>query len=169
MGGNADGAADVAVDDAEEVCRLCFSADVPIVEDKYPNQVDPVTGFIRLEEISHRQVKRGFSVQRMCLFSRAEAEAVAAIREERKRAKGIVANYLLAGVLVARVEMIHQIGGQACARPFNVLKAPVEGEPGHAEIRFNGDVSKEVFLEFRLELQRALGQLREPAILDQVA
>ncbi len=166
MGGNAEGAAVAALATDEDVCRLCFSASIPIVDEKFPNQVDPSTGYIRLEEISHRQVKRGFSLQRKQLYSLREAREMTAAREANKRAKGIVADYVLAGVLVARVDAIHAIGIEQGSQVFEVRSVPIPGQPGHAEIHFKTTLLKEDFLELRMDLQRALGKLQAPEILD---
>ncbi|WP_146011419.1 hypothetical protein [Xanthomonas arboricola] len=167
--GEAEGAALAPLDDDEDVCRLCFSASIPIVDDKFPNQIDPATGLIRLEEISHRQIKRGFSMQRHALYSIAEAHLLVEEREARKRAKGIVADYMLAGILMARVGGIHGITKGDGSQIFQVLPKPLEGQPGHAEIHFKNQVRKEDFLEGRLDLARTLGPLADARELDRAA
>lgn len=169
MGADAVGAAVEALDELETIARLCLSASVPIVDNKYPNQIDPETGFIRLEEISHRELRRGFSVQRLHLYSLKDALQMVADRKARKLEKGIVADYLLAGVLLCKVTEVHVIGDAAGTEVFQVLPKPLDGQPGHAEIHFKSPIKKEDFLEHRLALQRALGKLVDASILDAAA
>ena len=169
MGIDAAGAAIKVLDDGERVARLCFSADIPIVDNKFPNQIDQKTKLIRLEEISYREVKRGFSVQRIHLYSLREAQNLVDERERRKQEKGVVANYLLAGVLACKVERVHAIVSADGIPVFQVLAKPLDGQAGHAEIHFKGAIKKEDFLEHRLALQQVLGKLSAPEILDEAA
>lgn len=76
---------------------------------------------------------------------------------------------MLAGILVCKVELVHAIVLTNGIPVFQVLPKPLKGEPAHAEIHFYGEIKKEEFLEHRLSLQRALGTLVEPRILDEAA
>lgn len=157
------------VDDKEEICRLCFSAQIPIVDDVYPNQIDPVSGQIRLEEISLRKVRRGFSVQRRHMYSMAEALAIARAADARWKTKGKEADYQLAGFLLASVAAVHSISEDG-SRVFAVYSKPEPGEPGHAEIHIAVEgMAKDKFIKYRTELQLALGQIQPPEALDVAA
>lgn len=179
MGGNAEGLAGVFVEPEEDVCRLCFSADIPISRDsQHPNQVDPVTGLLRLEEISWKDVKHdGFSLQRKNLYSHAEALREAERRDSKKsQQRGVDVHYRLAGTLIARVENINSIADDEGRQVFCVLATPikeqpghVEGQPAHAEIRVLGHiVQKHQFLKFRQRLRDALGRMLAPESIDAV-
>jgi hypothetical protein len=161
---------EVLVDAEEDVCRLCFSAKIPIsYEQKHPNQIDTETGFILLEELSWQDMKkRGFSVQRRLLYSMNEALDVAARRDAARAEKGQEAAYKLAGVLIAKVERITAITDDEGNQVFRVLATPSEeAGPAHAEIRVAGHLNKADFMKFRINLQAALGKIKEAALLDQ--
>jgi hypothetical protein len=167
MGGAAEGAAKVLVEPGEEICRLCFSADVPICDNQYPNQIDPETGLIRLEELSWTELrKRGFSVQERRKYSYAEAVDMAARREAGKLAKGINSNYKLAGVLISRVAEITGITDERASQVFRVIATPTVDQPGHAEIRLGESFTRDDLLKFRVNLQAALGKLLDGKVLD---
>ena len=168
MGGAAE--VEVLVDPREYVCRLCFSANIPISihHDGHPNQVDPATNLIRLEEIGWRDVnERGFSVQRRRLYSRKEALAEAARREAAKNEKfGGDVTYRLAGALIAKVSRINSISDDTGNPIFRVLETPTEDQPGHAEIRIAAGLKKHHLLKYRAKLQAALGTLKDSEELD---
>ena len=177
MGGSAEGPAEVLVEPGEDVCRLCFSADIPISRDsKHPNQIDSETGLLRLEEISWQDVKHdGFSLQRKKLYSHAEAVKEAEKRDRKKsQKKGADVHYRLAGALIARVENINAIADDEGRPVFCVLATPikeqpghVEAQPGHAEIRVLSHIEqKHQFLKFRQRLRDALGRMLAPELID---
>lgn len=169
MEGAAGGTAEVLVDAEEDVCRLCFSAEIPISRDsKHPNQVDPESGRIRLEEISWIDLReKGFSLQRRSLYSLKDGLAEAARRDAKKKAKAIEAGYQLAGVLIARVALINVIEDECGRQIFRVLKTPTEAQPAHAEIRIADHCEKHDLLKFRVALSDALGTLQDPRALDE--
>jgi hypothetical protein len=166
--GAADAAAVALVDPAEDVCRLCFSAEIPISRDrKHPNQVDPEDGYIRLEEIGWEDLKvRGFSVQRKALYSLAKALALAEARDAIRTAKGLDARYKFAGTLIARVQAVIDIVDGGGSSVFFVREMPLEDDPGHAEIRIAAHMTRQDFLKYRPALRLVLGRLHEPAVLD---
>lgn len=170
MGGSAAGAAVEPLDAGERVARLCFSASVPFCACKYPDQIDPATGLVRLEEISFSELKRGFSMQRIRLYCQRKGEQRAGERAARWRAKGHeTAEFQLVGALVAKVSDIQSISCEEGAQIFEVLAKPVTGDPGHVEVHFKGDIKKHVFLEHRQKLQAVLGAIVDPAVLDEAA
>lgn len=168
MGDAAESRAIALADPQEDVCRLCFSASIPISRDqKHPNQVDADTGWIRLEEIGWDDMKsRGFSLQRRRLYSLAEGMAEAARREAAKSAKGDEVTYRLAGVLIARVEGINAIADSDGHQVFRVLETPTEAQPGHSEIRIADHLTKKDLLKYRVELRSVLGTMQDPSELD---
>lgn len=168
MGEAADSSAATRVDAREEVCRLCFSASIPISRDqKHPNQVDADTGMIRLEEIGWDDMKfRGFSLQRRHLYSLNSGLEEAARREAAKRLKDGDVSYELAGVLIAKVQLINAIEDSAGNQVFRVLATPSESQPGHSEIRIADHLTRKDLLKYRVKLRDALGKLREPSELD---
>jgi len=156
------------VDEREDVCRLCFSADVPISRhDNHPNQIDPLTGRIRLEEISWEDLSsKGFSLQRRHLYSLEKAIREAERRDNAKSEKlSVNAGYKLAGVLIVRVARINEILHEG-VKAFSVYATPQPGDPGHAEIRVGAHCRKHDLLKFRIALQTALGSMREPDCID---
>lgn len=169
MGDATGGGGEVWVDAEEDVCRLCFSAKIPISRDsKHPNQVDSESRLIRLEELGWDDLKkRGFSVQRRLFYSLNEALELAARRNAAKASKGQDAAYTLAGVLIAKVEQITAITDGDAMQVFRVLATPNDMEPGHAEIRIADHLKKEDLLKFRVKLQSALGKMQEAELLDQ--
>lgn len=170
MGEIAVGAADVPLEPGERVARLCFTANIPFCASTYPDQIDPDTGLIRLEEVSFSEVRRGFSMQRILLYSRKKAEEVPALRAARWQAKGEpLAEFRLVGVLVSCVADIHAIGCHDSPQIFEVLRKPHENEPAHVEVHFKARVSRDVFLEHREALQQILGRLVDAAVLDEAA
>ncbi|MES2671785.1 MAG: hypothetical protein V4673_15375 [Pseudomonadota bacterium] len=158
------------VDPEEDICRLCFSAKIPISYDsKHPNQIDSDTGLIRLEELSWADFrKRGFSIQRRILYSLREALEMAARRDAAKTAKGLDAAYTLAGVLIAKVERINTISDAEGKQVFRVIPTPgQETDLAHAEIRIADHLTKDDLLKFRVDLQAVLGKMQEANLLDQ--
>jgi hypothetical protein len=155
------------VDDAEEVCRLCFAAAIPITrDDKHPNHIDS-DDMIRLEELGWQDFSgRGFSLARRKKYSLAEGEAEATRRDQKRASKGQEARYILAGVLIARADAIHAISDDAGSQVFHVLETPTEAMPAHAEIRISHQFKKVDFLRFRQELRVVLGRLRPKSMLD---
>lgn len=169
MGDVAEGAAETLVDPGEEICRLCFSALIPVFRSEgYPNQIDPDTGLLRLEELAWVDVKtRGFSVQRRQLYSHAEAVAEAQSRDSKKsQQKGCDVRYQLSGVLIALVENISAIVADDGEPVFRVLATPLKDLPGHAEIRVLGHITTKQFLKYRPNLRDALGSMRVPEAID---
>lgn len=169
MGGAAAGnTAEVLVDVEEDVCRLCFSADIPVFRGSlHPNQVDPETGLFRLEEISWKDLaENGFSLQRKKLYSLNDGLAEAKRRDDERAAKGKQAAYKLAGVLIAKVAGIHAISDDDGRRTFRVLQTPTEKQPAHAEIRIADHCKKQDLLKYRQALQTALGRMEPAEALD---
>lgn len=167
MGTMADGAA-ILVDAEETICRVGFVADLGISRGKYPQMHDPETGLIRLEELSWEDLKiRGFSVQIRSLYSFKAAQEEAERRDERWTEKiGRAANYVLAGVHLAKVAAINSIedkGGSA----FRVLDTRTTEAPAHAEIRISDHLAKSDLLKYRGLLQKALGEIRDATEIDQ--
>lgn len=165
-------AAGEPLDGGERVARLCFAANIAFGSGAttYPDQIDPESGLIRIEEISFSEITKGFSVQRIRLYARQEAEAMASERQERWRQKGYVdAEFRLEGVLVANVTDIHGISCPNAGQIFEVLAKPNNGDPGHAEVHFKAKLKKDEFLEHRLALQKVLGRLVDAAVLDEAA
>lgn len=164
------GEAAALVDDEEDVCRLCFAAQVPISRDnQHPNQIDD-EGFIRLEEIGWDDLaSRGFSLVRRHLYSVSRGEAEAARRDEKRRAKGQEARYQLAGALIVRAANIKAIADDNGAQVFNVFATPTAEEEAHAEIKFAQVIPRNQFLRFRQALRVELGTLQEKTALDSVA
>lgn len=151
----------------EDVCRLCFAASSNIsIDQKFPNQVDPDTGLIRLEELTWQDFKtRGFSVQVLRLYSAAMGIAEAKRRLEAKREKG-VERYELAGALIARVEKIQQIKDPGGSSVFCVLDTRSAEHPAHAELRIRSGFQKKDLLKYREALQAVLGKIRPVSDLD---
>jgi hypothetical protein len=168
MGDAASCVQELLVDAEEDVCRLCFSAKIPIsIDNRHPNQIDVNTGYILLEELSWQDFKkRGFSLQRRRLYSHAEALALAAKRNAAKAEKGQDAAYQLAGVLIAKVASINAISDDDGSQIFRVLATPNENEPGHSEIRIADHLTKMHLLKYRVSLQSALGKMQDAALLD---
>lgn len=151
----------------EDVCRLCFAASINIsIDRKHPNQVDPDSGLIRLEELTWQDFnERGFSVQVLRLYSAEKGRAEAMRRLEAKREKG-VERYELAGALIANVGRIHQIRDPGGASVFRVLDTSTAEHPAHAELRISPGFQKKDLLKYRQELQGVLGKIRPPEDLD---
>lgn len=161
--------ADCLVSDDEVVCRVGFSADFPISRDKnYPEQHDPNTGLLRLEEISIDDLNdRGFSIQRINIYNRSIADAHAADRAAKASAKlGRAVTYTVAGGHLAQVAAIHGIRGEAENQIFEVWPTPEDGQPAHAEIRAKERMTKSMLLKWRPRLQGALGPIREDFLPD---
>lgn len=152
----------------EDVCRLCFAAEIPVFRNSgQPNQVDPETGLMYIQEISWEDLSQnGFSLQRRLLYSLAQALAEADRRDAAKsQQKGHAVGYRLAGTLVARVEAINQIADNG-QQVFEVLATPLPDQPAHAEIRIAQGLGKDVFLKFRISLRNALGTMQDARVLD---
>lgn len=158
------------VEPHEDVCRLCFAADLPVFRNVgQPNQVDPETGLIHIQEISWQDLsEKGFSLQRRALYSLAEALAEADRRDAAKSlAKGQPVGYRLAGALIARVNAINGIADDNGQQIFQVHATPLELQPGHAEIKITEGLGKDVFLKFRIKLRDVLGVMQEAELLDE--
>lgn len=168
MGATAGGAVRALVDDAESVCRLCYKAGIPITQDQqYPDEIGPEDQMIRIGQISKQDLtKRGFSVQRVSLYSRQQALAEPARRERSRQDKGKGrAGFVLQGVLLAQVSRIHSIGNDEGVRVFNVYQSPNDGGQAHAEIFFNKTMQSSQYLKWRIELRNVLGKLQPLAVL----
>jgi hypothetical protein len=168
MGAIPRGAARALVDDAEDVCRLCYKAGVPItIDKKYPDEIDPETNMIRVGQISKQDLtQRGFSLQRTSLYSRRRALAEPARRERLRSERGKVpAGFVLKGVLLTRVARIHNIVDGTGAKVFSVYATPNDESEAHAEILFDTKVPNSEFLKWRLELRDALGILQPVTVL----
>ncbi|HXE09632.1 MAG TPA: hypothetical protein VN612_17140 [Acidobacteriaceae bacterium] len=156
------------MDDAEDVCRLCYKAGVPItIDGKYPDEIDPETNMIRVGQISKQDLtRRGFSLQRTSLYSRRKALAEPARREQLRSEKGKgPAGFVLKGVLLTRVGRVHNIVDGTGAKVFSVYATPNDESEAHAEILFDITVPNSEFLKWRLELRDALGILRPATVL----
>jgi len=172
MGAIPGGAARTLVDDAEDVCRLCFKAGIPITVDKaYPDEIEPDTQMIRAVQISKQDLlQRGFSLQRKGLYSQQLARAEPSRRERARRKEGKPrAGFKLHGLLSAPVGQIHQIVDSEGVRVFNVYATPNRMSVAHAEIlmdpvRFKGSA----YLKWRLELREALGTIQPVTVLPSV-
>lgn len=163
MGATAGGAARALVDDAEDVCRLCYKAGIPITQDgQYPDEIDPDNQMIRVGQISKQDLtKRGFSLQRVSLYSRQRALAEPARRERARQDRGKNhAGFVLKGVLLAHVGRIHRIGHNQGVRVFNVYESPSDESQAHAEILFEKTVPGSQYLKWRVELRDVLGRLQ---------
>ena len=160
---NAGGAAPALVSDEEDVARLCFRAGFPITRrNSHHSDVDPESGFYRLEEFTWDDfTNRGFSVQRLALFSRDAANAAYQAKVEKRRAKGDPVDTLeFLGAVVASVAQIHAIRTAKGGRAFAVCQEPIEGNPAHACIRSDEQYSKPEFMKYRLLLQAIFAQVR---------
>ena len=167
MANGADGAV-ALVDEDEDVCRLCFSAAIPISRDQqHPNQIDD-ENMIRLEELGWEDFSsRGFSLVRRSLYSVVKGEAESQRRNKARAEKGQDARYQLAGTLVAKTQSINAIADEGGAQVFRVLQTPLPHEDAHAEIRIAEQFRKPDFLKFRKQLRLVLGTLRDKSILDE--
>lgn len=161
MGSGAQGAVTLVNPD-EELCRLCFSAAIPISRDRlHPNQIDPETLLIRLEELGWEDFgKRGFSVMERSKYSLQRAEAVAQDRDAARKAKGQDARYQLVGALITNAAAINAITNDAGVQVFKVLSTSTAQEPAHAEIRVDSQFNQSQFMKFRMVLRDTLGKLR---------
>lgn len=171
MGAIPGGAARARVDDAEDICRLCYAAGIPItVDGKYPDEIEPDTQMIRVSQITRKDLtKTGFSLQRTSLYSRQRARTEPARRERARQAKGKKpAGFVLKGVLLARVGRIHNILDGKGARVFSVYASPNNQSDAHAEILFDNHVSNSEYLKWRLELREVLGTLQPLTVLPSV-
>jgi len=165
---SAEGAA-VDVDPEESICRVGYEADVAIfIERQFPQTHDPVTGLLRLEEISWQDLKkRGFSVQMKSLYSRASAEESADFKNKNWSEKlGVTANCRVAGVHIAGVKAVNDIVKADGKSAFRVLNTRTDDFPSHAEIRLVDGLDKSYFLQFRQELRDTLGPLRDVDEID---
>lgn len=165
MGESAAGAAAVVplVPDHEVVCRLCFKAGIPItIDQKYPDEIDPSSGKIRATQISQQDLtKRGFSLQRVALYSRQLAAAQPARKELARKARNLEpAGFVLQGVVSGRVEDIHAVrddGGQVI---FRVYATPNDDSDAHAEVKFAPGVKGSEYIKWRVVLADILGTLQ---------
>jgi len=163
MGATAGGAARALVDDAEDVCRLCYKAGIPITQDgQYPDEIDLDTQMIRVGQISKQDLtKRGFSLHRVSLYSRQRALAEPARKERARQDLGKShAGFVLKGVLLAQVGRIHGIGHDQGVRVFNVYESPTDESRAHAEVLFDKTVPGSQYLKWRIELRDVLGTLQ---------
>lgn len=168
MGAVAGGSGDALVDDAEDVCRLCFKAGVPItVDGEHPDDVDPLTGMIRLSQVSQQDLtKRGFSVQIVSRYSRQQALAEPARREAARKAKGKdPAGFKLAGVLLARVGTIHSFRDEKGVQAFRVIPDPTNDSDAHAKVLLSPEMKGAPYLKWRRELVNTLGPMRPVKVL----
>lgn len=164
---NAGGAAPVFVSDEEDVARLCFRAGFPITRrNSHHCDVDPESGLFRLEGFTWDDfTNRGFSVQRLALFSREAANGALQARVEKRRERGDPVDTLeLLGAVVASVARIHSIRTAKGGRAFAVCQDPIEGNPAHAFIRSDEQYSKPEFMKYRVLLQAIFAEVKSPDV-----
>lgn len=168
MGAVAGGGGSALVDDAEDVCRLCFKAGVPItVDGAHPDDVDPSNGMIRLSQVSQQDLtKRGFSVQIVSRYSRQQALAEPARKEAARKDKGRdPAGFKLAGVLLAKVGAIHSFRDEKGIQAFRVIPDPTDDSDAHAKVLLSPEMKGAPYLKWRRELVNALGPMRPVTVL----
>lgn len=163
------GAGGPLVDDAEDICRLCFKAGVPItVDGQYPDDIDPKTKRLRVTQLSQQDlVRRGFSVQVVSRYSLQQALAEPNRKERQRRRLGKpFAGFRLAGVLKANVGAIHRLSDDSGTQAFYVLQDPTPESDAHAKILLSPELKGGPYLKWRKELVTALGAVQPYSILD---
>lgn len=173
MGEIAGGSAVVVplVSEEEMVCRLCYKAGIPItVDGKYPDDIDPTTLTLRESQISQQDLtKRGFSVQRLSLYSRQLAMDEPERRERDRKQRGKPrAGFALQGVLLGHVAEIHAVRGAAGEQVFRVYETPNSDSVAHAEIKLAPGVSGSQYLKWRKLLSDRLGTRQPISVLPSV-
>ncbi|WP_155413169.1 hypothetical protein [Xanthomonas arboricola] len=174
MGENAVGAAAAVplVPDHEIVCRLCFKAGIPItVDKKYPDEIDPSSGKIRATQISQQDLtKRGFSLQRVSLYSRQLAAAQPVRKELARKERGLEpAGFVLQGVVSGRVKEIHAVRDGGGRTIFCVYATPNDDSDAHAEVKFAPGVKGSEYIKWRVVLVDLLGTLQPVESLPSVS
>lgn len=150
------------VADDETVCRLCYKAGVPITVDQQFDDVDPASGRLRAVQISKQDLTiRGFSLQRVAMYSRQIASDEPARRERDRKEKGKErAGFVLQGVLLGNVEQIHAVRGEGGEPIFRVYATPNDASAAHAEVKLAPGVKGSQYIKWRVVLADILGTLQ---------
>jgi len=135
----------VVLADEERVLRLCFRANAnAILGLQRPRHTDPDTGRLYEDAVQMRDLMlRGFSLQRIALYSVAQGERAAAEQQARKPDGDV---QLLGGV-VAQVSNVHAIVDDDGVQVFEVQAHPTNDDPSHAMVKSSLPRSK--LLKFR--------------------
>lgn len=146
-----------SLDNSEVVARLCFQSDAgqDVFGHGKPSDINPETRQLRYEAIKMKDLRsRGFSVQRVSMFSRSDALR----HRNRQRARKPLAKVQLAGVVVVSAGAVRSLTDSCGDRLLEICPKPDSVDRGHSEILIVGELKRSEELKCRIKLAELFGE-----------